>query len=144
MTNEDVNLMEGDIITEENLDEGNKNTEAKQARLDTNSTEDPKMNPNTLKKKPLHAKLPKLITIFIIFVLLITSFTILAVISSKIPQEKIEDPDIFVTSPKPTAIISEELRQVYNRIDEYENKLRGLETSLKDYPPPKVDFALKF
>ncbi|KKR78330.1 MAG: hypothetical protein UU23_C0001G0094 [Candidatus Curtissbacteria bacterium GW2011_GWA1_40_9] len=143
MSRQDTNLMEGEILTEETLDENsNKNNEFHNPN--SFKPKFPKVNPKTLKNSLRSIKKTKFLTILLSFIVLITSFSALVILSSKKPQEQIVDPSILITSPKPTPKTNQELQQLLGDINKYTKKIEGLSTSIKNYPPPKVDLEIKF
>lgn len=141
MSSPDTNLMEGDILAEENL-----NTTAAQPakKPEVPKKPLPKIDPKVVVSKISKLKRPKPITIIAVFFVIILSFTALIVLEDKIPQEKIVDPDVLITSPRPTPKNSEELNMVLEEVSKYQDKVNNLNESYKNYPLPKVDLNVKF
>ncbi len=143
MSRDDTNLMEGDILTEENLSEDEQKNKSAQPAASVEKIS-PKTSPKHLKDYLKFIKKPKFVTIIIAFIILITSFSAIAVLSEKTMQDEIVDPGVLLTSPKPTPEVDKELKKVLDEIDSFSKKVDNLETSIKNYPPPKVDLDVKF
>lgn len=140
MTNEEANLMEGDILTEEAVQE----TPQKTASLNIPKRQLPKIDPKVLKAKLESLKKLKPVTLVLIFIALILSFTLLVIFGSKTPDNGVVDPDILITSPEPATKEKKELTELEKNLNTYEEKVNNLSDSIKNYPPPKVDLDVKF
>lgn len=144
MSGSDTNLMEGDILQEENLGIPKEQTQPQNSKPAAPKKTLPKFDSKNLFTKLSKLKRPKPITIIIVFFVMIIMFSSLVVLEDKIPQEQILDPDILITSPRPTPKISEDLQKVLDEVNAYDSKVKNLNESFRNYPPPKVDLDVKF
>lgn len=143
MNDNSSNLMEGGILAEENLSDQPPKKAGNQELKPTRKFV-PKLDITTIKNRLSRLKKPRLITVSATFIVLVVSFALLAAFGSKKPQEVTLEPDILLTSPKPTPAVSAQVQQIYQDLARYEEKINGFSDSIKNYPPPKVDLEVKF
>jgi len=138
--NDESNMMEGDILKEEALTEPVKKPEP----ITIPKKSLPKIDPAVIKTKILLFRKPKLITVIVVFLLVILSFSLLIVLDVKRPKEDIVNPDVVIASPKSTSAPDKVETEIEKNLRTYEEKVKNLDDSIGSYPPPKVDLDFEF
>ncbi len=131
--------MEGEIQMEEPDSSPKPNAELK-VKSDT------KINFSAVKGKGLSIiKSAKLKTIFLLLFVLILVFTGIVLLSSNKTTEPEISPEIFITSPKPQNTVKDpKLKEVEEKLDDYDKKVDQLGNSLDNYQPPQIDLNINF
>lgn len=140
MSEQDNNLMEGQILTEEGTSQSSqKEKVASQSQLSL-----PKVEIHSLKEKILAFKKPKPITIIFLFIILVATLAGLVMLSNRGSQEEEINPDVVIASPIATPVQSEETTKIYKNLDNYDQKVDNLNESIDNYGPPRVDLNVNF
>ena len=95
----------------------------------------------------IKSKLPlvkKIVAIFVLILILIISITILFKFADqKKPQQ--QPPQITIASPQVQTEIDQELQKVQTSLDKYDQQVDNMtKTTVKNFPPPKVDLNVIF
>ena len=141
MKDQQQGLMEEEIMTEElgQSEESQQTPDAKKT-----SKFQIKNLLTTTQKIAFRFKKPKIVTLAFLFILLITIYSALALLSKRNQQEIPSVPTVELTSPSPQASIDSKLAEITKKVENYNKKLENLDNYSTKLTPPIVDLKVEF
>ncbi len=142
MKDEQTGLMEEEIAREDKLAQQNpkQTTPAK--------TKPKAIDPQAVfartKKIILGIKRPKILTLTILFAVLLTAYTALALLASKKEPPPIAEPQLEIASPTPKQITDPRLLEIADNIEEFKTELEKQEKLTDEFLPPIIDLNISF
>lgn len=140
MKEQDTNLMEGDILTEEVASQ----SPPKGKTRPFIKLKIPNIKMSMIVEKILTFKKPRFISVLILFLAFVLTLTALIVLSSKKSQQAETLPDVKIATPVANSKEIEELRDIFKDLDSYDEKVNNLNDSIDSYRPPVVELNISF
>ncbi|OGD86107.1 hypothetical protein A3B51_03150 [Candidatus Curtissbacteria bacterium RIFCSPLOWO2_01_FULL_41_18] len=141
MNDQETGVIEGTIVAEENLTPEQKNAPKVKSpkKLKTSAK---KLFEN-VKKEILSLKKPRLMTIIILFVSIITVYVALVVFLSQQPKET-DQSIIPISSPTFQTNIKNEPEEITSKKEQFYKNLESLDSDLRNSIFPQVDLNITF
>lgn len=139
---QEINVMENEILREESLPA----PQQEKAPIKKKPKGEPIARKLTEKARNFVSSFrgPKIITIFILFMSLVTVYLALVLVSANFQKETKPQEAPAIPSEKPQPTPDVELERYRTKVKDFNQRVESMNRAARNLEPPKVDFVIEF